>query len=193
MKKLFLIACALVFTFTSCDLKDEVEDAINNNIPPVEQEVSEDITIESAELNVDGGVTITKEITIDTTDINEKIDSASDSPVDIKDITLDDLEIKLAEGSEQTNLDFLDSLKLNISSGDGSETVAIDFGTIEKGVNSLKLPDGQANSILSLIQGNDVGELTIDVEMITNAAVENDIDLELISTLLADIELSIFD
>lgn len=191
MKKLILIASALVFTFTSCDLKDEVEDLINNNIDPVEQEVSEDITIEAVDLDVDGGATITKVITIDTSDINDKIDEAADSPVEIKDITLDDLEIQLADGSNQPNFDFLDSLKLSVSSADGTETVDIDFGTIEKGLTSLKLPEGQGNSILSLIEGSDVGELIIDMEIVTNAAVTNDLDLKLISTLLADIGLSL--
>lgn len=188
MKKLLLIVSALMLTFTSCDLKDKVEDAINENIPPVEQEVSEGFTFDATELEVAG--TVSETITIDTADINDKIDNASNENVKIEEITLDDLEIKLADGSEQANFDFLDSLKLNISSG-GSEPISIDFGTIPKGVNALKLPDGESDSILNLIQGSDVGNITIDIEMDTNTAVENNIDLELVSTLLAQLAIEL--
>lgn len=186
MNKLTYITSLLILTFTSCDLKEEVENAINGNIPPVEQEVSEDFTIEAINSAAPGAFTET--ITIDTTDINNEIDDATDSEtVSIEEITIDDLEISLAEDSEQENFDFLDSLVINIYTDNIDEAVEIDFGAIPAGVNTLSLPEGASTNILSLIEGSDVDDLSIDLELITNTTIENNLDLELISSLLAQL------
>jgi len=190
MKKLNLIT-SVILTLIACSaVEDTAENIINSRIEPVEQDITEEVTIEATELQVAGEITQTT--TIDTADINEQINDIKDTgAVTINDITLDDLTLTLLDDSEQTNFDFLDSLVIVISSGEGSDPITIDFGEIEKGLNSLTLPEGASTSILSLIEGDEVNELTIDFEMVTNAAVEHDIQLELVSTLLADLEINL--
>ena len=186
MKKTILLIASSLFLF-SCDA---IEDVINNNIPPVEQTIEEDFTIDATELAVEGP--ISDSITIDTSLINEEIDNASDSEnIGISEITLDDLEIKIAEGSAIENFDFLDSLVLNIYTDDPANAIEIDFGTIAKGLDTLSLPDGASTNILSLIEGSNVGDLTIDFDLVTNTALEEDLQLELISTLLAQLEIEL--
>ena len=44
MKRFFLLASALVCSFTSCDVEEEVEEAINNSIE-INQMVEEEFTL----------------------------------------------------------------------------------------------------------------------------------------------------
>ena len=182
MKKVILFFTCML-SLLACDA---IEDTINENIPPVEQEVTEEFTIDAIDLSMPGEISET--ITIDTANINEEISNASDSEnVNIEEITLDDLTLSLAEDSAQENFDFLDSLTLNIYTDNIDEAVVINFDEIEAGATFLTLPEGESANILSLIEGDNVDNLKIDIDMVTNTGIDNDLNLELVSTILAQL------
>ena len=189
MKKVILIACTLALSFTSCNIEESAENIISSTIPAVEREVNEDFIIEASQLSEPGEVSETR--TIDITEAQERINQASSSSANIENITFKDLEITLAEGSEQTNFDFLDNLTVAFSFSDSDSPLLIDFGNIEKGATSLTLPEDTNTSILDLINETESNELNIDLDLVTNQSFENTLVLELTSTLLAEVGINL--
>ena len=186
MKKIILIASALALSLISCSSDDSSENTptIPTSIP-IQEDVTHDIVLDAIDLSTPGQINET--ITIDIEYINTFIESNLASPASIEDILINDLIISLAEGSGQTNFDFVDSLNATIySDAPNSNSIDVDFGTIEKGVDKLALPDSvNSTSLLELIQTDGVTEIIIDLDFVTNTAIDDDIELELTSSLIA--------
>ena len=184
MKKLILLLTVSLMLLSSCNLEEKFDTLVNSAIPTptFEQEISEEFTINGTDLSVAGE--ISDETVVDINEIKNKIDN-------FEEIILEDIEISLAEDSEQPNFDFLDSLSLTLTSDENVDPIIIDFGEIEKGLTTLSLPEGANTNILALIEGSNNQELTITMNLVTNTALENDLEIELISTLLGGIDIGL--
>lgn len=177
MKKLILIASALIFSFTSCDIKDEVESVINDNISPVEKEVSEDFSIPAL---VAGNQKLDP-IKVDTSAINEEIDNVENAS--IEQVSIDDLEIAIT--TEGATFDFLNSIEIVIINAAGEEETLFNFDDIPEGATSLKLPEGtEIDNLKDLLEGDNF-ELGFNLDV--KETFTDPIELELISNFLVQL------
>lgn len=181
MKKLILIGSLVSLLFTSCDLKDEVEDAINENIPPVEQEVTEDFSIPAL---VEGDQTIDP-ISIDISAVKEEIDAVDNAS--IEEVSIDDLQISIA--TEGTTFNFLNSLELFYTNSEGEDETLFVFDDIPVDATTLQLPEGEEiDDLEDLLEGDDF-ELGFNLD-VKESFVEP-IELELISNFLVQLGVNI--
>ena len=185
MKNILIIISTLFLTLTSCNLEEKFQNSFNNTVSSFRQDITEKIIIEAIDFVQENTTNV--EFDIDTSEIIEQINNNSGGLIDVEDITLDDIEIKLIEGSRQADFDFIDALSLTLSTIDNLEPIILDFGEIEQGATSLTLPEGTDTSILRLIEETDQNEINVVMNLVTNTDIENDIEIELISILLAQL------
>lgn len=184
MKKIILIAIAFILSFTSCSLEDKIEDAVNDKISTIEQEISEEFIIPAlakGERSVDP-------TTIDTSVLQKQIDQVNgNSSVSIDDITLDELEITII--TEGATFDFLNSIEVILLNENGENKTLANFNDIPEGATSLKLPeDDNINGLESLLE-EDGFKLGFNLDVKDDLTEQ--IELELISNFLIDIDFSL--
>ena len=184
MKKIILIASAFILSFTSCSLEDKIEDAVNDEISTIEQEISEKFTIPGllkGEQSLDS-------ITIDTSVIQQQIEVVNgNSSVSIDDVTLDELEITII--TEGITFDFLNSIEVILLNENGENRTLANFNDIPEGATSLNLPeDDNINGLESLLE-EDGFKLGFNLDV--KEDLTEQIDLELISNFLIDVDFSL--
>ena len=184
MKKLNFIVLASILSFVSCDIKQEIENLIEENAE-VNETIEEDFEVPVIETIGEQEPII---IPVDTTELTDAIEEEGGDFASLDSASIEDIQIAIPEGSDAT-FNFLESASVVISSGEFAGTVLATIDTIPENATILDLtPTDEAANLVELLES---GNFDLEVNFVADETLAEPLQIELISEFLVgfDIEL----